>query len=469
MDWIEYIILAVTVISLICIAAVFASIRKWQEKSREMIKEIEEKGKNNDTELQLQRIINVSETNLRESIFRLNKELNADMSGFKDKIAESMSDSFDKLNATTESRLTSVTADLNLFKDKISGGLSKDIEKLNNTTETRLLTIENKVNERLEKGFKETNEAFIRMSGSLARIDEAQKHIDSLNKEVVSLQEILGDKKSRGNYGEIQLNTLLYSVFGENSGVYEIQRPLGDGSVKVDVLLKLPEPLGNISVDSKFPLENYKRMIDKTVSQPESEEAARAFKNDVKKHINDISSKYIIPNETSSHAIMFIPAEAVFSQIHAYHHDILEYANGKNIWIVSPTTFMALLTTVQVVLRNLKRDEYAQEIYRELNILGKNFRLYGERWTKLSKNIETVYKDVKDVSITTNRIKKHFDAISSADITTIENLKDIGFSAGSGENIMMNIENAENIGDFENAETAGDVEKQENEFNLFSE
>ncbi|MCL2771948.1 MAG: DNA recombination protein RmuC [Oscillospiraceae bacterium] len=443
MDWIQYIILTITAINLICIAAFFLNIKKKLEKSQE-------NEKDGDKELQMQHIINASETNLRESIFRLNKELNADMSNFKDKITENMSDNFNKLNATTESRLTSVTADLNLFKDKISGGLSQDIEKLNNTTETRLLTIESKVNERLEKGFKETNEAFVKMSNSLARIDEAQKHIDSLNKEVVSLQEILGDKKSRGNYGEIQLNTLLYSVFGENSGVYDIQHPLGDGSVKVDVLLKLPEPLGNISVDSKFPLENYKRMIDKSVSQSESEDAARAFRNDVKKHINDISSKYIIPNETSSHAIMFIPAEAVFSQIHAYHHDILEYANEKNIWIVSPTTFMALLTTVQVVLRNIKRDEYAQEIYRELNVLGKNFRLYGERWTKLSKNIETVYKDVKDVSITTNRIKKHFDAISSADITTIENLK----------NSEILIENIENIDDFE---------KSENEINLLSE
>jgi DNA recombination protein RmuC len=378
MDWIYIFTAAFSIINFIALIIIIkyaAGIKNSKDKDN--------------SELRMQRILAQTETNLRESIFRLNKELNMDISDFKDKINVGMGENFNRLASVTEHRLTA---------------------------------IENKVNERLDRGFKETNETFIRVSSSLARIDEAQKHIDSLSKEVVSLQEILGDKKARGNYGEIQLNTLLYAVFGEEGDVYKIQHQMG--SVRVDVLLKLPEPLGNISVDSKFPLENYKKMIDKLLPQSETDEAAKAFRNDIRKHINDISSKYIIPNETNAHAVMFIPAEAIFSYIHAYMPEILGYAGEKNVWIVSPTTFMALLKTIQVVLKNIKRDEYAKEIHKELAYLGENFRLYGERWSKLSRSIETVYKDIKDVSITSDKIKKRFDAISSADIANFNKFSD---------------------------------------------
>ena len=361
------------------------------------VKESKESGER--SELRMRKILGETENNLRESIFRLNKELNMDISDFKEKINSGMGESFSRLAAVTENRLTA---------------------------------IENKVEERLDKGFRETNETFIRVSGSLARIDEAQKHIDSLNKEVVSLQEILGDKKSRGNYGEIQLNALLYSVFGEEGEVYRIQNKMS-GGVRADVLLKLPEPLGNISVDSKFPLENYKRMTDKTAAKSETDEAAKAFRRDIKKHIDDISGKYIIPNETASHAIMFIPAEAIFSYIHAYMPEIVGYAGEKNVWIASPTTFMALLSIVRTVMRNIKRDEYAKEIYKELNYLGDNFRLYGERWSKLSRSIETVYRDIKDVSVTSDKLKKRFDDISGANVSSFG-----GINSGSNLNLNSN-------------------------------
>ena len=302
------------------------------------------------------------------------------------------------------------------------------------------------INERIKEGFKETNETFIKVSNSLERIDDAQRHIASLNREVVSLQEILGDKKAHGYYGEIQLNALLYSIFGENSDIYEIGYQLGN--TKVDVLLKLPEPLGNIGVDSKCPLENYKKMIDKSFSKNESDEASEAFKDDINKHINDISGKYIIPNETNSHAIMFIPAESIFSYIHAYIPEIVEFADESNIWIVSPTTFMALLTTVQVVLRNLKKDEYAQEIYKELNFLGDNFKQYGERRAEYSRNIETVYKDIKDAAITSDKIKKRVDADISDPKSSGK--KNNGDSSNDIDYILDRIDDAENINITEN-------------------
>lgn len=315
------------------------------------------------------------------------------------------------------------------------------------------------VKERFEKGFKETHETFIKVSSTLEIIADAKKYINNLDREVSALHEILGNKKKHEYYGEIQLNALLYSIFGKNSDIYEIGRQFEN--TKVDVLLKLPEPLGNIAVDSRCPLENYNKMIDKSSSENEGGEASKAFKADIKRYAADISEKYIIPGETSPHVIMFIPAESIFSYIHAYMPEIVEFADKKNVWIVSPTTFMALLTTVQVVLRNLKKDEYAQEIYKELNFLGDNFRQYGERRAEYSKNIETVYKDIKDAAITSDKIKKRIDA-------DISDTKDSGKN-NNGDNsdnfdyILNRIDDAENINIIENIQNAEKLKNKKEE------
>jgi DNA recombination protein RmuC len=169
-------------------------------------------------------------------------------------------------------------------------------------------------------------------------------------------------------------------------------------------------------MDSKFPLENYQRMMDKNISDSERKIYERDFKQNVKKHINDISSKYIINGVTSEQAILFLPAEAIFAEINAYHQDLLDYASTKRVWIASPTTLMSVLSTVQVVLRNMEREKYAGIIQDELNKLGREFKLYKERWDSLAKNIKKVSDDVDKIHITSNKIEKKFDRISKVDI-----------------------------------------------------
>ena len=319
---------------------------------------------------------------------------------------------------------TTMTKDIGEFKVDFSRNLRDDFDKLNERIEQRLEVINNKVNERLDVNFEKTNKTFENVLQRLTKIDEAQKKIDGLSSEIVSLQSVLTDKKTRGIFGEVNLNYILTSVFGENNNkVYEIQHLMPNKSM-VDAILYAPKPLGTIGIDSKFPLENYQKMTDKSISSAERLGYEKLFKADVKKHIDAIASKYIIDGYTSNQAIMFLPAEAIFAEINAYHEDLLKYAYNKRVWITSPTTLMSTLSIIQMILKNMERDKYAKVIHVELGKLSDEFARYRVRWDKLSKNIESVNNDIKDINITTDKITKRFDAINKVDIKSLEN-KDI--------------------------------------------
>ena len=322
-----------------------------------------------------------------------------------------------------------LTKNINEFKDGLTKNINENFEKLSQKIENRLDAMNMKVEERLSKGFEETTKTFGNVLERLSKIDEAQKKIEALSSNVVSLQDILTDKKSRGIFGEIQLYQILSSVFGEkNDKLYQKQYKLSNGTI-VDSIIFTPEPLGNIAVDSKFPLENYRKMYNNDLSQIERENARKDFVTDLKKHIDAISSKYIIKNETSEQAILFLPAEAIFAEINAYHTDIIEYAYKKNVRIASPTTLISVLTVIQVMMTNLERDKYANIIQQELEKLNVEFTRYRTRWDNLQKDIEKVSKDVKEINTTSNKISKRFTEISNAKFeektvnNNIENLK----------------------------------------------
>ena len=307
-----------------------------------------------------------------------------------------------------------LTKNINEFKDGLNKNINENFEKLSHKVESRLDLMNTKVEERLSKGFEETTKTFGNVLERLSKIDEAQKKIEALSSNVVSLQDILTDKKSRGIFGEIQLYQILSSVFGEkNDKLYQKQYKLSNGTI-VDSIIFTPEPLGNIAVDSKFPLENYRKMYNNELSQIERENARKDFVSDLKKHIDAISSKYIIKNETSEQAILFLPAEAIFAEINAYHTDIIEYAYKKNVRIASPTTLISVLTVIQVTMTNLERDKYANIIQQELEKLNVEFTRYRTRWDNLQKDIEKVSKDVKEINTTSNKISKRFVEISNA-------------------------------------------------------
>lgn len=307
-------------------------------------------------------------------------------------------------------------AEQSLLQDTLKGMTAQFNERVHLLTQTvdgRLNDISGKVAERLDEGFKKTNETFTSVMSRLAVIDEAQKKIEGLATNVVTLQEILGDKRSRGAFGEIQLEALVRNILPPDT--YAFQQGLKSG-VRADCVLVLPEPTGRVAVDAKFPLENYRRMVDGTLSDAERELAARAFKGDVKKHIDDIAGKYIVPGETADGAVMFLPAEAVFAEIHAYHPDLVEHAQKKRVWLTSPTTLMAVLNTARAVIRDAETRRMAHVIQDELGKLAKDFARFDERMKKLATHIEQASKDVNDVRISSDKITKRFAQIERVEL-----------------------------------------------------
>ena len=296
--------------------------------------------------------------------------------------------------------------------------LIASVETLTKSVDKRLEAITGKVQERLDEGFKKTNQTFISVMERLATIDEAQKKIDGLTTNMVSLQELLGDKRSRGAFGELQLEGLIKNILPPDS--YSFQHTFSKG-VRADCVLFLPDPTGTVAVDSKFPMENYQKMFDVNLTDIDKAKAQKQFKLDVKKHINDIATKYIIIDETSDGAVMFLPAEAVFAEIHAYHPELIQEAMAKKVWIVSPTTLMAVLNTARAVLKDVETKKQVHIIKSELGKLGKEFNRFDTRMKKLADNIRQAHENAQDVHITSQKITQRFTQIEKVELAEDSN------------------------------------------------
>ncbi len=310
----------------------------------------------------------------------------------------------------------SLNKEIATFKYDLVVENQKDFELLVEKIDRKLSQIDEKINQRLDLNFEKTNKTFSDVLTRLTKIDEAQKKIDSLSTDIVSLQSVLTDKKTRGIFGEVNLTYILSNIFGEsNKKIYELQKTLSNNNV-VDAIIYAPEPLGTICIDAKFPLENYQRMTDKTLSKDERLVAEKKFEQDIKKHIDDIASKYIIRGETAEEAIMFLPAEAIFAEINAYHSNLITYGYNKKVWLASPTTLMSTMAVIGMILKDLERDKYAKVIQSEIKKLGDEFTRYRDRWDKLSRSIESVGKEVQAIHITTEKITNRFQEISNVEL-----------------------------------------------------
>ncbi len=295
--------------------------------------------------------------------------------------------------------------------------LGKRVDQLTQTTETKLKEINQQVEKRLTEGFVKTNETFGDVIKRLALIDAAQKKITELSSSIVSLQEILNDKRSRGAFGEVQLSALIYNMIPEQH--FSFQHLLSNHK-RPDCMLFLPEPTGNIAIDAKFPLENFRLLIDSALPDSDRQQAERQFKIDIRKHIQDIAEKYIISGETAEGAIMFIPAEAVFAEIHAHHSDLVEIAQHSNVWMVSPTTMMAILTTARAVLKDAATRKQVHEIQKHLRLLAEDFERFQMRMDNLAKRIAQAHTDVEQVHISSRKITQRFVQIDKAELDTLK-------------------------------------------------
>ena len=329
----------------------------------------------------------------------------------------------DQFNLNQINALTTLSEQLNLSTKQSREELSQSLQassqalglkmtELTESTDRRLKEISGEVEKKLSEGFEKTNETFNDILKRLALIDAAQKTITSLSTEVVSLQEVLADKRSRGAFGEVQLAGLIRNVLAQEQ--FAFQHTLSNGKI-ADCVLFLPEPTGNVVIDSKFPLESYRRMTDNELAEADRKQAQRQFKIDVRKHIDDIASKYLIANETSDGALMFIPAEAIFAEIHAHHPDVLEIAYRKRVWLASPTTLMAILTTARSVLKDQATQKQVHIIQEHLVKLGGDFARFRTRFDNLAKHIDQAATDVQQIHTSANKISTRFTQIEQVE------------------------------------------------------
>ncbi|MCK5396405.1 MAG: DNA recombination protein RmuC [Gammaproteobacteria bacterium] len=299
-----------------------------------------------------------------------------------------------------------------MSKDSIES-FAKSNNELHELLQKRLNDISGQVEHRLNKGFEKTTETFTDVVKRLALIDEAQKRITELSSNVVSLQEVLTDKRSRGAFGEVQMAGLINNVMPDGS--YALQHTLSNGT-RVDCMMFLPEPTGHIAIDSKFPLDSFQKMMDNDATDADRVKAEKQFRLDIKKHIKDISEKYIIEGETADGAIMFIPAEAVFAEIHAHQPQLVNEAQRARVWMVSPTTLMAILTTARAVLKDSATRKQVHVIREHLVNLSKDFDRFRKRMDNLSKHIQQANKDVTEVNISATKISGRFEKIEKVEL-----------------------------------------------------
>lgn len=294
--------------------------------------------------------------------------------------------------------------------------IEQRMDKLTEKTEQQLGKISEQVEKRLLDGFEKTTATFNDVVKRLAMIDAAQQKITELSSNVVNLQEILSDKRSRGAFGEVQLLALIRNMLPEAS--FAVQATLSNGK-RVDCLLLLPEPTGNVAIDAKFPLENYRLTTNMNSPESERKSAEQQFRQDIRKHIDDIASKYILPGETSDGAMMFIPAEAIFAEIHARYPDLVDFAQRSRVWMVSPTTFMAVLTTARAVLKDAATRKQVHIIQEHLHHLAKDFSRFEKRMENLARHIHQAHTDVQEVNTSAKKISQRFGQIEQVDLQEV--------------------------------------------------
>jgi DNA recombination protein RmuC len=276
----------------------------------------------------------------------------------------------------------------------------------------RLSELGNRVADRLQLSASEAGKSLAELKERLAVIDAAQKNIAELSTQMVGLQDILSNKQSRGAFGEIQLADLVRDVMPAAN--YEFQATLPSGK-RVDCLLKLPNPPGSIGIDAKFPLEAY-RSLREAKDDIATKLAQREFTTAIRTHVKAIAEKYIVSGVTADSALMFLPSEAVYAELHSNFPNLVDEACRAKVWIVSPTTMMATLTTIRAVLRDVSMREQAHVIQNKVMELVKDVERMDERVGKLATHFGQANEDIRQIQISTGKISKHADQIKSVEL-----------------------------------------------------
>ena len=352
-----------------------------------------------------------------KEIGMLQQQLNSLTDQLKTNIKLSVSEEITKVMEQTQKSNELNNEKLERFQAGITESLNKRFDALNKQIDDKLIEINKKVDEKLAEGFKSTGETMAQVRERLQAIDAAQKNIEKLSSDVVSLKSVLEGNQSRGQYGEYQLSMVLHSVFGDTTGCYQEQftmKKVKDGDdVRADAVVFMPEPNKMICIDSKFPFQDYQRIFETDI-QEEKDRLTKEFGNAVKKHITVIKDKYIVEGKTAPEALMFIPNDGVFAFIHHNLEDVVEYARSKKVILTSPSTLPAILVTINMVRIEVERSKNAEEINRHLQRLAKDFEMFGREWDKFSNALEQTGKRREELDHRVGRITNKFQAINTS-------------------------------------------------------
>ena len=351
-----------------------------------------------------------------KEIGALQQQLNSLTDQLKVNIKLSVSEEMNKILEQSGKNSESNNEKLERFQKNITESLANRFDALNKQINDKLIEINKKVDEKLAEGFKGTAETMAQVRERLQAIDDAQKNIEKLSTDVVSLRSVLEGNQSRGQYGEYQLSMVLHNVFGDTTGCYQEQytmKKVKDGDdVRADAVVFMPEPNKMICIDSKFPFQDYQRIFE-TEDANEKERLTKEFGNAVKKHITVIKDKYIVEGKTAPEALMFIPNDGVFAFVHHNLEEVVEYARSKKVILTSPSTLPAILVTINMVRIEVERSKNAEEINKHLQRLAKDFEMFGREWDSFSNALERTTRQRETLDHRVGKITNKFQAINT--------------------------------------------------------
>ena len=319
-----------------------------------------------------------------------------------------------------KAQLSLIAATGSQSQQAVSDALSKQQDTLNKGLESSIANLSDRLNVRLTDQTAQTTKELSEMQKRLAVIDSAQKNILELTQQVSGLQNILSNKQARGSFGEVQLENIIKDVLPETS--YSFQHTLSNGK-RVDCLVKMPGPPGNICIDSKFPLEAWKSFTEGK-NEDERTISLRKLKQDTEKHIKDISEKYILAGETAETAVMFLPSESVYAGINVHLPESIIFGRQKRVFMAGPDNLMLLLHTVRAVLRDASMSEMAGAVQSEVSKMMEDVNRLDDRVTKLINHFTQAQSDLNAIQISSRKITGRGQKIEEIEVsksTSIEN------------------------------------------------
>lgn len=362
-----------------------------------------------------------------KEIGKLSYQLDNVSKDLKNDISKTVLNELNKVNEANNKNSENNNAKLERFQNGINESINKRFDALNKQIDDKFIEINKKVDERISEGFKSTSESMSQVRERLQAIDDAQKNIQALSSDVLSLKNVLEGNQSRGRYGEYQLSMVLHNVFGDTEGCYEEQytmKKVKDGDdVRADAVVFMPEPNKMICIDSKFPFQDYSKLISNEQDE-NKDKYLKDFSLAVKKHITAIKDKYIVDGKTAKNAIMFIPNDGVFAFIHHECLDVIDYAREKSVILTSPSTLPSILITINMVRIEVERAKNAKIISEQLAKLGKQFQLFDTEWSRFSGQLASITKSKENLDKRVDRITTRFDSISGSNIQIEDDSQD---------------------------------------------